>query len=213
MDFEDLGRVIDAIQEQYDRVCLKWENERSINEPVNQKNKCIRIVNENPAIMEEVLQYRAFVARESISVEAEIGAAVVNGSTIELRAKTKNSVTDKINSYTNGDKHEGGNVPIGKCLNDLLGIRIIIGQEFSFEDIKRYVDLRYAGKYKCIDSSKPGTPYKATHIYFKKNNTSFQWELQVWKLSDKKDNKDSHEIYKQSYTTWENEAEGGVDND
>ena len=63
--------------------------------------------------------------------------------------------------------------------------------------VTKYSDL------KCINSSKD--EYNATHIYFKKDNYTFQWELQVWNKVDEANNINSHERYKQDYVKWENE--------
>ena len=98
--------------------------------------------------------------------------------------------------------HENGKIPINKCFNDLLGIRIICNKQLTYEEILKLVDMKYSDL-KCIDSSK--YEYKATHIYFKKDNNTFQWELQVWNKVDEANNINSHERYKQNYVKWENE--------
>ena len=49
----------------------------------------------------------------------------------------------------------------------------------------------------------------ATHMYFKENNYSFQWELQIWDKKHYESNIISHENYKQGYTKWEEENKGG----
>ncbi len=48
-------------------------------------------------------------------------------------------------------------------------------------------------------------------MYFKEDNYSFQWELQIWNDCDVDGNFASHKKYKQEYTTWEKESkEGGL---
>ena len=93
-------------------------------------------------------------------------------------------------------------MPISKCFNDLLGIRIICKKELSFNEVLQLINTKY-DNLKCIDSSK--NEYKATHIYFRKDNYTFQWELQVWNKIDEIKNINSHEKYKQDYVRWENE--------
>ena len=61
---------------------------------------------------------------------------------------------------------------------------------------------------KCIDSSKD-VGYIATHIYFKKDNYSFPWELQIWDKTHENSNIMLHEQYKQDYIKWEEENKGG----
>lgn len=85
-------------------------------------------------------------------------------------------------------------------------IRIIYNEELTYNKIVNLVNNKYSNL-KCINSSKKD--YKATHIYFKNNNFSFQWELQVWNKLDEIKNIQSHEKYKQDYVRWENENKGG----
>ena len=61
---------------------------------------------------------------------------------------------------------------------------------------------------KCIKAYRK--EYKATHIYFKENNFTFQWELQIWNECDEINNIRSHEKYKQDYVIWENKNKGGI---
>lgn len=124
---------------------------------------------------------------------------------INTRIKGQNSIEYKIENYVLN--HENGNVPINKCLNDLFGIRVIIAEDISHKDIQNYITDRYPAL-KCIDSSKGD--YIATHVYFKDDNFSFPWELQIWKSSDKDKNLSSHKQYKQEYTKWERESAGGM---
>jgi hypothetical protein len=51
--------------------------------------------------------------------------------------------------------------------------------------------------------------YIATHVYFKKDNFSFPWELQIWNKKDEEENILSHKMYKQHYIKWENNNKGG----
>lgn len=45
--------------------------------------------------------------------------------------------------------------------------------------------------------------YNAIHIYFKENNYTFPWELQIWLKEHETKNLNSHKMYKQDYTKWE----------
>lgn len=127
-------------------------------------------------------------------------------SEINSRVKAQNSIEYKIYNYMT-EKHEYGKVSLNKCFNDLYGIRIIFKDDVEYKDIKRFINEEYKGKLKCYNASKG--EYVATHIYFKKDNYSFQWELQIWNKSNYETNIISHEHYKQSYTKWEKENKGG----
>lgn len=127
-------------------------------------------------------------------------------SEINSRVKATNSIEYKINNYMS-IKHEYGKVPINKCFNDIYGIRIILDKAVEYEDIKDFIEKYNYAKIKCYNASKQD--YVATHLYFKKNNYSFQWELQIWNKEYEKSNILSHALYKQDYTKWENENKGG----
>ena len=67
----------------------------------------------------------------------------------------------------------------------------------------------YTDKNKYIDSSKQ--IYRAVHLYFRADNQSFPWELQIWNRCDAETNFESHKEYKQAYTIWEqNRKEGSL---
>ncbi|MCM3024619.1 hypothetical protein [Heyndrickxia ginsengihumi] len=116
-----------------------------------------------------------------------------------IRVKQRESIIYKLGHYNSG-KREMGKIPLNKCLNDLLGFRIII-PNFKHEcenfqkmcsTIAEYYKIRYR------NSSKG--EYKATHVYFYgEKNTYFPWELQIWLPEDFEQNYDSHERHKQEY--------------
>ncbi|MEK4381158.1 hypothetical protein ACTHHL_00440 [Aeribacillus composti] len=133
-----------------------------------------------------------------------------------LRVKQNESIVNKLKYYRVG-KEEKGLYPLNKCLNDLLGFRIII-DDFDhdcvyFDALCESIKTEY--KIRKINSSKNN--YKATHIYFYgESNTYFPWELQIWNSNDETQNEHSHRIHKQEYTKWANiyknstEIEGGA---
>ena len=97
-------------------------------------------------------------------------------------------------------KNDNGEIPINKCLNDIYGVRIILEENVEYNRIQKFIKDNFLNL-KCIDASKE--QYKAIHIYFKKDNYSFPWELQIWNKSEEQSNKISHKNYKQEYTKWE----------
>ena len=125
---------------------------------------------------------------------------------VNSRVKALNSIEFKINNYMTA-KHEYGEVALNKCFNDLYGIRIILKENVEYSTIKEFIDEKYSKILKCYNASKKD--YVATHIYFKEDNYSFQWELQIWDKEHYESNIISHERYKQEYTKWEEENQGG----
>lgn len=202
--YNDLDLMISFIIEHYKEICLQWKESHEDEQFVNLKKKTIKNVLENIAINDYIFDYSEFVTFYSVSICTD--DVNFTKSQARSRAKTHNSINQKLVLYNSSD-HQNGNVPIIKCLNDLLGFRLIIDDNFSFLDIQNYIETRYSNiegyKLRCIDSSK--NSYRATHIYFsvKGSNYYFPCELQVWRKSDEVNNIFSHKIYKQEYTNWE----------
>lgn len=202
---EELENLIEFIQKEYREITEKWENSIYYSK-INWKNTLVFNLLENKELLDAIICYRDFINENIIQLLMDFKQFNTDTAKVNIRAKAKNSIEYKIENYIKN--HENGKVPVNKCFNDLFGIRIICRDEMSNEQITKMINMKY--KYlKCIDSSKK--EYKATHIYFKKDNYTFQWELQVWNISDEKNNIKSHERYKQDYVRWENENKGGND--
>lgn len=118
---------------------------------------------------------------------------------LRTRVKELDSLEEKINRYTNG--HEKGKIPIQKCVNDMLGFRVISDK-----------DLRYDSNFKsmCEEMKKKNNIYRyyvrnhdnyhGIHLYFKsKSNLYLPWELQIWYTEHERTNYQSHLQHKQAY--------------
>lgn len=212
MDFElnILKKLIGFIEENYISITNEW-NKINVDK-INLKKNCVYKIDSDGRIYVEINNYINFLNDNSIEFQMELDEFKSKyNCNIRSRIKAQNSVESKIQGYRKSQSHECGKTPINKCLNDLFGIRIIFNNPITYEDISSFIEKEFDNKYKCIDSSK-GT-YKATHIYFKQDNYSFNWELQIWNSCDNDANIKSHKEYKQGYTTWEKEnKEGGITN-
>ncbi len=198
--FEDLTLIIDFVDKYYGITNDEWLTVVPIQDCVNLKKKTVSHIQTYLDIRNYIFKYIEFLPEKTVGILLESNNLNFSKSKLRSRIKTKNSVNAKIDNYL---KRDNGNFPIKKCFNDLLGFRIIIDDNFSYSDINSFVSQNYPNL-KCIDSSKNG--YVATHIYFQAhgNNKLFPWELQIWQLSDEENNINSHTLYKQGYTTWEN---------
>lgn len=201
---EDLDKLINFIEKEYNKLFEEWKNNRQY-VSINQKKKLVKDINNDESILNTILDYRIFLNANNLNLKMGFNQLNLN-SEVNTRVKSQNSIEYKINNYMTV-KHEYGEIPINKCLNDLYGVRIIFSQSVRFEDIKEFLENKYSNKFKCYDASKGD--YRATHIYFTRNNYSFQWELQVWNRENEKSNLISHQQYKQDYTRWEQENKGG----
>lgn len=124
-----------------------------------------------------------------------------------VRIKNENSLQDKIDRYNEQERHNFGRESINKCLNDILGIRIIVNGDIDYEWLKLYLVKKY-NNIRCTISNPPGSNYIAVHVYFGKgDNTNIRWELQIWDETHAKSNEESHRNYKQNYKVWENNSQ------
>jgi len=196
---DELEKLIDFIKTEHLQLTNKWEKSEYYSK-INLKDNQVRDLQENKLMLDTIVNYREFVNQNNIQLLMDFKKFNTENATVNIRTKAKNSIEFKIENYMKN--HENGKVPINKCFNDLLGIRIICNKQLTYDEILKLIDTKYSDL-KCIDSSKK--EYKATHIYFKKNNYTFQWELQVWNKLDETSNINSHEKYKQDYVKWENE--------
>ena len=191
------------IQTEYIQLTNKWERSEYYTK-INLKSNQVCDLLENKLILDAIVNYREFINQNNIQLLMDFKKFNSKNATVNIRTKAKNSIEFKIENYIKN--HEDGKVPISKCFNDLFGIRIICGEDISFSEASKLINAKYKNL-KCIDSTK--NDYKATHIYFKKDNYTFQWELQIWNKEDETNNIISHEKYKQDYVKWENENKGG----
>ena len=200
---EELEKLINFIQLEYTIFSEKWENSMYYIK-TNLKNTLVKDIIKDNHLLDVVFNYREFINQNNIQLLMDFKQFNTNNETVNIRTKTKNSIEYKIKRYT--EKDESGEIPINKCLNDLFGIRLISNKSLEYKDIFELVNEKFENL-KCIDSSKKD--YIATHIYFKKDNHSFQWELQIWNKMNEINNIISHERYKQDYVKWEKESKGG----
>lgn len=128
-----------------------------------------------------------------------------------MRVKQKESIQNKLLYYylTNNN----GEIPVQKCLNDMLGFRLIFdcfdpcADDFinMMSSLKSELTLM-----KWYNRDKDG--YKGTHVYFKNGkNVYFPWELQIWSSSDSELNEHSHSEHKskRSYIDWPKQYKAG----
>lgn len=202
--FNELKELIDYIQSVYSMVTDEWmQNAR---EKINLKKTQVCDIDADGAIYQSIMEYVQLLNEKSADITLRLSS--VCSCQVTARVKTQNSIEYKIQNYKT-DQHECGKIPINKCINDLFGVRIILDTPLSFEEVRMFIGEAYQNKYRCIDSSK--LDYKATHLYFREDNQSFPWELQIWNKCDVECNFASHKKYKQEYTTWEKESkEGGI---
>ena len=89
---------------------------------------------------------------------------------VSSKIKNVNSIQFKIENYYKN--HQDGKIPINKCLNDILGIRIVLKEDMPLENIITYIKEEFPNL-KVINSSKNKlfmyTLEKEIIIYFNEN--------------------------------------------
>lgn len=200
--FDDLSKLIAAMQNQYNYICNIWKTKTQTT--INLKKKLVSDIKKDNNMLNSIKTYQMFIERYFPRIFFSLDAIEYKNSEIFGRVKTRNSIEYKIDNYCKN--HENGKIPIKKCLNDLLGIRIIIDDDFAYSQVCHYIEDNFS-EYKYTDSSK--NSYTAVHVYFENGNKFFPWELQIWAKKDKQNNILSHNIYKEGYTEWENSKKNG----
>ena len=157
---EELEKLIEFIQKEYNELTNKWENSEYYSK-VNWKNTLVCNILEDKELLDTIISYRDFINENIIQLLMDFKQFNTDAAKVNIRAKAKNSIEYKIEN----------------------------------EQIMQLINTKYKNL-KCIDSSK-------------KDNFTFQWELQVWNKVDEINNIRSHEKYKQDYVRWENENKGG----
>lgn len=195
---EELSTLLKFLINKHEEINHLWEIINDTNPYKGNQN--VSHVLENANIIKYIHQYREFIALNE-TFQEEIKNLDLKIGTVTRRVKDHNSIQYKLERYM-GEKHRNGEVPIKKCLNDILGFRIIFHDNYNYEEIKNFI-LNNFNNVKVIDSSKGN--YKALHAYFIKDNKKFMWELQMWNKEDEENNLLSHHKHKQDYIVWEDE--------
>ena len=116
---------------------------------------------------------------------------------IRVRAKQQYSILAKLQKYI--EKKEKGKMAICKCLNDLFGARYICNGNMDYLEIFSQLNTIFENDNMVrIVKSFHGS-YTAVHLYIQEENSTFPWELQIWKQEDEISNENSHKKYKQEY--------------
>lgn len=100
------------------RKCDIWSE--SVDKPINLKKKLVIDARDNVEILNSIWQYRSLINDELINIMHDLHTIPYDKSSVTSRVKAQNSIEFKLENYSS--KHEGGKIPLKKCMNDLLGI-------------------------------------------------------------------------------------------
>lgn len=111
------------------------------------------------------------------------------------RIKLKDSAHQKLRHYAAREISQG-RIAMIKCLNDLMGFRIIFSDVDVAEVLNVLEEKKVAGVVSRYYSREEGL-YKGIHCYFKVDNKSFPWELQIWDKEWEQANLEDHARHEQ----------------
>lgn len=138
--------------------------------------------------------YRRIVARYNPSAISKI---LEMNNINRSRIKETLSISQKIDNYIKYEQKSGNYLYVTKCLNDIMGARIVINTIPDFNILKAEISQEFP-MLKVTNASKP-TGYKAVHIYTNPTQGHMPWELQIWQSCDEPNNIQLHSEYKRDY--------------
>ncbi|HII4481711.1 hypothetical protein [Clostridium perfringens] len=190
--------VFYIINDEYTKYCNKWIEK--VVKKYNLRKTCVcDIYSKNNGIDKDFKEFMDCFIEGLALLSITIAYKINNfNSELKIRSRVKDpqSILDKINKKSQGDKY-----PINKCLNDLFGLRIVDSN--YKENIDNIIDYLECSEYNIRKMSRIKEDYKGYHIYFKQDkNIYFPIELQIWDSEDEFNNYESHKVYKEDYVNW-----------
>lgn len=127
---------------------------------------------------------------EKSTVETLISLLSIPG--FRQRVKVFETAKEKINAYSISEKQRG-TLYVGKCVNDLFGMRIILDN--LNENAKEILNFLKNSGIKSIKRpyERNDGAYHAIHFYIRDNNHHFSWEVQLWDTTCFASNVAAHE--------------------
>lgn len=203
LNLDDYCFIIECIYNKYKEYCSHWNGIKK--QSLNLKSKLIcDIYNPTCGVDRDFLEYM-YTFKDGlmkfytgIMIELDNAISITQKTEFTGRVKTEDSIRNKIFMKAH-DKN--GKFPINKCLNDLLGLRIIDQNYKNNISMLENEIFRFKNQGFSINNIYRDTVegYKGYHIYFKDSNQSFPIELQIWDSVDKEKNRELHVPYKQNY--------------
>ena len=189
---ENIIKDIIKINEVYNKYTKDFNERR--NNVINLNKYRVNNIYSNKDIYDLIIYYHDYMNNKSDDIEKELRSIIDR-----YRVKDITSIQDKIKRYS---LKPGGSYYVGKCLNDIFGLRIII-DDMDLDNLYNYLNNNLSSEFKITKGPNNQPTYKAIHLYFGNNdNNSFKWELQIWNKSDEMNNILSHDKYKQEYKEW-----------
>lgn len=196
--------IFKSIVDKYFKYCDEWDKlcDKKIN--LNKKQICDIYNLENGEITSEFKDYIDSFSDIAEDLKFELLCDLVEnvefteGFKFTSRIKTRESLIQKILKKM---REDDGKFSIKKCINDLLGLRII---DIDYKNNKDHIDsvledLKNDGINIRNIERNLSTGYKAYHIYIIRNNNTFPIEVQIWDKEHEEKNIELHSKHKEEY--------------
>lgn len=205
ISMEIYEKIIHIIYEEHNNITKEWLEQQQTSYNLGKTYMCnICNVHSKSIIVPEFQQYMYSYRNTLFSLYFKIleRIQIECGINIEGRIKNEDSIINKIAKKS---QELEGKIPVNKCLNDLIGFRIIDAKyDTNIVKLVNYLDdIVGSGKARIRHLKRINGQYNGYHIYFRgMDNKFFPAELQIWDINNEKNNRDSHAIYKKEYTKW-----------
>ncbi|MHA7612282.1 nucleotidyltransferase family protein [Weissella viridescens] len=190
---ERLSEIIDTInfQQQLFNSNFSQENKMNINFGSRGITECM-----NYSIFpENIEKYIEFLNLKFIGSEEYFKDTV--SLNLVSRIKLKDSIYKKLHQYSLREI-KTGRIFMIKCLNDLMGFRIILENvDENKDEIRKLLEEKKSSETLWRYYERNDGDYIGIHCYFKVNNLCFPWELQIWDKKWEKKNLEDHKRHEQ----------------
>ncbi len=203
MEIEKIVQLINNIGEYHKTFSKNFykNNDSNINLKKTTIDKILKEISYNGLFMDLIDEYIKLISKEILVSEIRSNSSKF---TIRFRGKNRESVLNKL-YYYRFDREEF-QIPIQKCLNDIMGFRIILESNLSYDELLEKIENSNLLKVQLFRQYvRKDENYHAIHIYLKSSsNIYLPWEVQIWKKEDEQVNESEHKNHKskRKYINW-----------
>lgn len=200
--FKEVIKIINQIGEKHKSFSEKYyENKKLFNLKSLTITKIIDNKSYDNLFFDNVTDYIHTLMFEDLSDDIQNTSLNI---LLRSRVKYEDSAFNKIYYYRFGKPNPA--VPLKKCINDLNGFRLIINDNFEYEELlhnilnDKNLTVKFSRNYIRREDN-----YQAIHLNIMNGkNTYFPWEIQIWNKKDEYQNEESHKKHKakRKYIKW-----------
>ena len=199
LNIDNFIKIFEIIRLEYQNYCTSWMQTTEYTINLKKKNVC-DIFSINSGINKEFKVYMDSFIDGLEELYFKIISRISEEVGVNTRGRVKEPQSILYKLYKKNEDNYG-KFPVIKCLNDLLGIRII--DDSYKENINKIITYLNSIEYNVKHMERNNNGYIGYHVYFKlKKNIYFPIELQIWDSKNEQNNINSHILYKQDYIVW-----------